>query len=133
MEVGSRNLPRIETVVNVHPSVKAIRHGAFHGCGELTNVILGEGWEEIGELVFDGCASLHDIRIPRAVKVIKGGAFARCSNLTRVILGEGLEEIGEEAFRDCTSLNEIRIPHAVKVIKGGAMRRFGYRSRHADY
>ena len=81
-------------------------HGAFSDCGQLTNVILGEGWEEMEVEPFRECTSLREVGIPHAVEVTKNGAFALCSHLTSVLLGEGLEGIGEQPFAECTSLND---------------------------
>ncbi len=101
-----------------HPSVRAIKRGAFEDFSGLTTAILNDGLEEIGERAFWGCALVR-IHIPPLVRAIKYCAFADCSGLTTAILNDGLEEIGERAFKGC-ALVCIDIPPLVRVIKGGA-------------
>ena len=64
---------------------------AFSKCLGLTIVNLGQGLEEIGDLAFYDCISLHEILIPLAVKKIKDDAFRGCSGLTVVNIGERLK------------------------------------------
>lgn len=77
---------------------------------------LPAGLEEILELAFTRCTSLHSIIIPPAVTVIPHGAFSHCLWLTDVTLPEGLEKIERNAFHTCTSLNAIVIPSSVMEI-----------------
>ena len=76
---GYDDVPEDVTRVRVHPSVGAIRQGAFYRCSQLTAVNLGDGLEYIGEEAFYKCASLREIAIPRAVRAIREGAFSNCS------------------------------------------------------
>jgi hypothetical protein len=82
--------------------------------GHMVVVILNDGLEEIVDMAFFCCESLHRIVIPDAVKTIKVTAFCECSRLTTVTLGDGLEDIGGSAFGYCVSLEHIVIPNAVK-------------------
>ncbi len=68
-ELG-QGVRRDVTHVRVYPSVRAIKDYAFNEFTQLTNVILNDGLEEIGEEAFRGCASLVHITIPPAVRAI---------------------------------------------------------------
>ena len=105
-------------LIDIPPSVKAIKEGAFQHCSDLTTVTLNDGLEVIGEEAFQGCA-LERIMIPPSVRSIRGGAFEGCSGLTTAILNDGLEEIGGRVFKGC-ALVHIDIPPAVRAIKNGA-------------
>jgi hypothetical protein len=52
-----------------------IKDGAFYSCSQVTNVILGEGLEEIGVAAFGECSSRHEILTPNDVMAVKDGAF----------------------------------------------------------
>ena len=110
-------VPRDVTHVRVHPSVRAIKYGAFDSCLWLRTAILNDGLEEIGRGAFRLCTSLERIEIPPAVRVIEDSAFIGCSGLTAAILGDGLEEIGACAFFGCFSLERIEIIPTVRTIE----------------
>jgi len=63
--------------IDIPPSIRAIRGGAFYGCSLLTTAILNDGLEEIGANAFYGCALVR-IDIPPAFRAIKFGAFYWC-------------------------------------------------------
>lgn len=52
------------------------------GLGSLTDLILEEGIERIGDWAFDGCDKLESLTIPRSVYDISSTAFNNCKNLT---------------------------------------------------
>ena len=56
--------------------------GAFAGCSNLTNVIIGNGVTNIGYTAFFGCTSLTRVTIPASVTNIGSSAFYGCSSLT---------------------------------------------------
>ena len=48
---------------------------AFHGCGQLKNLILPEALETIDEYAFSGCTSLNSIVLPENVKDIASNSI----------------------------------------------------------
>lgn len=58
--------------------------GAFFGCSNLANVVMGSGVTNIGYATFFGCASLTRVTIPASVTNIGSSAFYGCSSLTNV-------------------------------------------------
>lgn len=80
----------------------------------ISEIILPDGLEDIGESVFEGFKGLTSISIPNSVRFISNKAFFK-SGLKSVELKEGLEVIGAEAFA-VTPLETVTIPKSVKVI-----------------
>jgi len=56
--------------INLPPSVKYIRRGAFMECINLKSASLPEGLEEIGHNAFQWCYELKEINIPKSVKFL---------------------------------------------------------------
>ena len=61
-------------------------HDAWLGPGSMQNVILAEGWTEIGENVFMGDTELRLIDVPASVVKISNGAFMDARNLLEAIM-----------------------------------------------
>ena len=80
-----------------------IRSGYFYGMRGLTNIVLGEGYEFIGEQAFytgSYSETIESVDLPKSLKGIGGMAFAyvlRNPNL-KMQLPEGIESIGYQAF-----------------------------------
>jgi hypothetical protein len=70
-------------------------------------------------ILFSGCASLANIRVPDAVGSIGFFTFDRCGALTEIDLPDSLMSIGDRAFWGCTSLTRIAVPNSVKEIGEG--------------
>ena len=66
----------------------------------LTNILLPESIEKIGENAFNGCAHIASITIPANATSIGNKAFYDCSVLKSVVIPEGskLKEIGQYSF-----------------------------------
>ena len=63
--------------IDIPPSVRVIKDGAFRGYLGFTTAILNNGLEKIGEGGFKGCALVR-IDIPPSIRAIKEGAFYNC-------------------------------------------------------
>jgi len=78
-------------------------------CESLSEVILEEGIEKIGDGAFEGCSALSRIVIPSTVREIESRAFADCTSLSEVVIKGKLTTIEREAFkgigRDCESVS----------------------------
>ena len=115
----------------------------FDGCGNLIEIIIPEGLQELtfcifrscrslwkvslpkslttlGNASFEYCSWLNEISIPENVKKIPDSAFGHCSSLRTCILPNGLETIGHAAFHNCYSLNYLDLPISLKCIEWDA-------------
>ena len=95
---------------------------------DITEILLPDGLENIGESAFEEFKGLASIGIPDSVKMISNKAFYK-SGLKSVELKEGLETIGAGAFA-ATPLEKVIIPKSVKTI--GAQAFYGC-SRMRDF
>ena len=84
----------------------------------ITDVVIPDGVEEIGNYAFEECESLKSITIPNSVKYIGGYAFYRCYSLQSITFNipDNLKYISGSAFEGCKSLKSIKIPNSVKEI-----------------
>ena len=62
--------------------VTTIGDYAFHGCNNLTSVVIPNSVTTIGDYAFSGCSSLTSVVIPSSVTTIGYSAFSDCNNLT---------------------------------------------------
>ena len=84
------------------------------------NIVIPEGYTEIGDNEFSGSGFLEKIVLPKTINDIRG-AFNGCINLKEVVIPEGdLKSIGTRAFYMCTSLKEVNIPRSVVSIGSDA-------------
>lgn len=105
------------TLLSVPGSVDRLGHRTFADCGELREVIMGEGVEEISAETFSGCRMLEKISLPRSVRTIGLRAFAECASLTEIDLPERLASLGRGAFSGCTGLKSVRVPGEIIALK----------------
>ena len=83
----------------------------------ITQVVIPDGVEHIGDCSFEGFIYAKNIKIPTSVKSIGSGAFDDWCRLENVMLPQNLTSIGEAAFASCSSLKEIQIPEGVTAIE----------------
>ena len=104
-----------DTVTNIEDGSWMV--GAFAGCSELTNVIIGSNVVYIGDGTFRACTSLTRVRIPDRVTTIGQYAFFDCGALRDVEFGKSLTQVGYGmfgyAFAFCTNLSSVVIPASV--------------------
>ena len=124
------------TSVTIPGSITNIAGNTFYMCQGLTNAVLGNGIQNIPEMMFVACRNLASVTIPDSVTNIGStafwisgltsvtipvgvvsisGAFIGCADLTNVILPPGLVDIGD-AFNGCSRLSAIAIPSSVSNI-----------------
>lgn len=122
--------------VKLPNSVKEIGYGAFNGCKNLQDVVLGtntkvirgwafscnwneshlkhvtfnEGLETIEDGAFYHCYNIENLELPMGLKLIEHEAFAYNYGLRSVTYPASLEAIRDNAFRDCAQLQEVRFP-----------------------
>eukprot|EP00939_MAST-03C_sp_MAST-3C-sp1_P004159 g4159.t1 len=95
---------------------KKIKDGEYGFDRTLTEYIVEEGIEEIGEGAFYDCKNLEKISFSRGIRKIRGGAFYGCEKIEEIILKEGLEEIGTGAFLGCSSLKHVTLVKGIRKI-----------------
>ena len=100
-------------------SVKTIGIEAF-SMGNLKEVILGEGLEEIGAYAFCFNGGLNSVEMGNNVKVIGEGAFCY-TGLTAITLGDGVTTIGAYAFEGCDRLTSVTFGNSVTAIGAGVL------------
>ena len=57
--------------------------------------------QTIGDLAFEGCSGLTNLKLPSNIQYIERRASEGCSGLTSIILPSGLHEISEGTFSGC--------------------------------
>ena len=77
---------------------KVIAGGAFENCNNLTEVILPDSLQSIGNRAFYSCDKLTAITIPANVTTIEDEAFYWCEALTDVRFQGTVTNIGQNAF-----------------------------------
>lgn len=107
---GCQNLKAIE----IPDSVRELSEGAFSRTG-LTNVILPDGLQFIGDTAFFSCTELENVSIPDSVESIGNAAFRFCEKLKEIRLGDNLKKLGEGAFAR-SGLEHISIPGGIDEI-----------------
>lgn len=98
-------------------TVKQIYREAFEGQHHITEVILPDGLEVIGENAF-AWTYIKKITIPGSVKSIGKRAFDR-SSIEDLTIGEGIEAIGSDIFGFC-SFKSLKLPNSLKRIEDRA-------------
>ncbi|MBR0451680.1 MAG: leucine-rich repeat domain-containing protein [Oscillospiraceae bacterium] len=85
-----------------------LKEGAFAEREDLTEIILPDEIEDIGEVAFYGCTNLKHITLPRNLKFIREEAFG-ASGLEIIEIPEGVRLICEKAFFSCEELRRIDV------------------------
>ena len=98
MDGANKKNPRIHT--NVLTNEEAAELELFDG-----EVIIPEGYDEIGEKAFDGFV-MREVIIPNSVTKIDEGAFFN-SELTRIFIPKSVVDIDDNVFANCKELKEI--------------------------
>lgn len=91
---------------------------AFFSCESLTALTLPEGVREIGLRAFDGCVRLQKIDLPRSLSKIGANAFYGCLSLRSVSFAENasLQSLGVNAFYKCHALEKIVLPRSLTAL-----------------
>lgn len=95
-------------------SLEKIGADAF-GSTKITKVILNDNLEKLEYGVFQGCASLEEIKFPSKLVSI-GECCFRDTGLYEAVFNEGLKEIGALAFDSCNELYILELPESIEKI-----------------
>ena len=93
----------------------------------VTDLVIPDGVENIGNAAFCGYRKLTSVSIPGSVTKISAAAFSGCSRLTSVSIPDSVESIEAYAFYGCGSMKSVTIPESVTHIGEVA---FGYLNRY---
>ena len=74
---------------------------------EITDYVIPEGVEAIGNNAFKGCANLTSVTIPNSVTSIGSYAFSNCTKFTSITIPSSVTSIGEYAFSECNSVKVV--------------------------
>ena len=88
--------------------MEKLNTGLFEGCASLTNIKLPASVTEFKDDCFKGCSSLTSFVIPVTVKEIGNSCFKNCKSLQNIELGASLSSIGGDAFANCGALTTVK-------------------------
>ncbi len=92
--------------------VVAVEPRAFCGCESLTEIILPDSVNSIGEWAFAYCGNMEEFLIPAGVLEIGSNTFIDCDSLQTISIPAGVTSIDNMAFRQCANLEEILVDEA---------------------
>lgn len=87
-----------------------------HFSDDITEIIIEDGINSIGNFAFAYCSKLKEISIPSTVTSIGKSAFVLCIKLETVDFSDNLTSIGDGAFLLCSALKFISLPEKVTTI-----------------
>lgn len=101
--------------VTVPDGVKSIV-GAFEDCATVTDIILPQSIEVIGNYAFASCTQLQSVNIPDSVTDIGEWAFAKCISLKEIYVPDSVTSLGEMCFMYCSSATSVRLSESITAI-----------------
>lgn len=87
--------------------VTVIENYAFENCGYITEIVIPNSVETIGEGTFSGCSSLEEVTIGNGVSSIGNYAFHSCGSLTSLTIKTKDAEIGKRIVDGCDVLERV--------------------------
>ena len=108
-------IPDEVTFMTRKRKVSGIGYSAFHGCRDITKVIIPSTVTYIRDRAFCGCFKLMSINIPSSVTSIADYTFSGCEELTSINIPSSVTSIGNFTFYDC-QLKTLEIPSSVTII-----------------
>ena len=104
------------TAIILPDSIETIQYSAFSGSYPLESIRFGNGLKRIDAEAFCGCV-LSEVVLPEGLQIIGQGAFAECTELITVKLPESLQVIDPSAFSNCTSLESVVFPNNCQITR----------------
>ena len=108
------------TELVIPEGVERIGDYAFSSCSGLTSATIPNSVTNIGEYAFSGCNGLTSLTIPESVLSFGWGAFSECYGLISVAIPNYLTSIDDSAFFGCSGLKSVTIPNSVIRIGNSA-------------
>ena len=94
----------------------------FMGAFKLTEVVMPEKAETVGDYAFFDCRSLRSITLPKTLEDIGEYAFWNCTSLESVVIPSDVTEFGVNCFPKTTSVLCDHNPDAVQWFKENGYR-----------
>jgi hypothetical protein len=124
--------------INTLPDkVTIISTGVFQHCSGLTNFLIHDFIESIGDNAFQNCSGLTTVTLGTNVKTIGSKAFYNCSDLSSINQVDGINtlpdkvtRIGDNAFQNCSKLTNLLIHDSVESIGKEAFKKSGITDIH---
>ena len=85
----------------------------------IVEVVIPEGYEDIGDYAFCGCEKLERVSLPSTLQTIGRDAFCNCRNLKEIIIPDSVTFIDQGAFYGCQSLAKVVMSGSVNAILTG--------------
>lgn len=92
--------------------LNVIDEAAFRGMNSLEQVVITDGYTEIGKAAFSDCSNLKQIILPYSINSIGEDAFSNCSCLDTLNIPESTFLIGSYAL-SATAIKEFKFPISV--------------------
>ena len=99
--------------------VTEIFYRAFDDCSRLTQIVMGNNVEEIGDYAFAGCKNLTNIKLPNSLSDAGYRAFSECTRLEEITLPASLTGNASEMFSGCKSLKKVNFAEGATTIPNG--------------
>ena len=113
--IGNKAFPLAINSIQLPSTIRRIGNKALQ-CSKLTEIVLPDDIEEIGDYAFFHADSLKKVVFPKIKKQLKIGSYAFCfCPLEELNLPEGLAEIGVSAF-EFAHITTLTIPSTLKAI-----------------
>lgn len=103
--------------IQLPTSLKSIGTAALAGCTSMSNLVLPEGLETIGDYAFSA-SGLEQVSLPESVTSVGVGAWSHCASLTTATFN--LAQVPENAFMGDTLLSDLTLGNKVTTIGKGA-------------
>ena len=99
-------------------NVQIIGNAAFYACDAVGYVTFAKGCvlTEIGDAAFGICNHLKSITLPDRVLTVGQNAFRQCYSLAKADLGAGLSALGNNAFLETPKLTSLIVPDTLEKI-----------------
>ena len=119
IEDGAFEGTSITTFAN-HDKITSIGDYVFEGCASLSKVTLPKNLQSLGSYAFKGTA-ISSITIPaRLANVGNYGPFTSCANLTSVTFASGMTKIPYRILYNNSNVKHASIPVTVTSVENGA-------------
>ena len=109
-------------VVKIPDGVIEIGEGVFKNNNDITEIVLPEGLNKIGNEAFYRCMGLQgNLKLPDGITLIGKSAFNYCRGLTgSLVIPDSVISIGEDAFYYCEGFTgTLKISDNITTIAGG--------------
>ncbi len=83
--------------------------GYYHNQGTISEIIISDGIQEIGDFSFVGSQALNKVVIPNSVIKIGNTVFAACNSLTNITIPNIVKSVGTQLFYGIPSIT-VNVP-----------------------